>query len=178
MSDYDPGTPHDPPPHRRRRQSDSEHDDAWAAADEDDLADPGADIEDLAAGYQWEDRDPHGRERSPDEPIQYPYDIAGDRTAPAGRRRWRAPIPHSARTRQRHDRDNVYADSPSYHRDRAKRGEFGEFVDSPRRRRESAPGPMQSLGLTIPYWQILIVVILAIFAVLAAVLACAAVLAL
>lgn len=62
--DYDPGTPHEPPPSRRRRRHrdyrrPSEHDDAWAAAD--DMADEyDVDPASLAAGYDWEDRDRYG----------------------------------------------------------------------------------------------------------------------
>ncbi len=56
MSEYDPGTPYDgvPSPKERRRRygwgSDGQ-DDAWGAADEDDLAEDDLEIEDLAAGY-------------------------------------------------------------------------------------------------------------------------------
>lgn len=56
MSESDPGTPYEGVPSTRERQRryggrrDTE-DDAWAAAEEDDLADSGLEIEDLAAGY-------------------------------------------------------------------------------------------------------------------------------
>jgi hypothetical protein len=64
--DYDPGSPYDPPPRRRRRRRrddyrrPSEHDDAWAAAD--DMADEYDDVSPagLAAGYDWEDSDRYG----------------------------------------------------------------------------------------------------------------------
>lgn len=53
--DYDPRF--DPRP-RRARRPENETDDAWSAADEDDLAEPDVEIEDLAAGYEWNDPDP------------------------------------------------------------------------------------------------------------------------
>lgn len=63
--DYDPGTPYDPPPDRRRRRRrdhrrPSEHDDAWAAAD--DMADEYEDVDPagLAAGYDWQDSPDYG----------------------------------------------------------------------------------------------------------------------
>jgi hypothetical protein len=56
MNDYDPGDlPNDDPLERRRRRRrqwvENEVDDAWAAADEDDIPDDRVEIEDLAAGY-------------------------------------------------------------------------------------------------------------------------------
>ncbi len=54
MDDYDPRFQDDP---RRRRRPENEADDAWAAAEEDSLADPDSEIEDLAAGYEWNDPD-------------------------------------------------------------------------------------------------------------------------
>lgn len=50
--DYDPRF--DP---RRPRRPENEADDAWSAAEEDDLAEPDVEIEDLAAGYEWNDPD-------------------------------------------------------------------------------------------------------------------------
>lgn len=43
---------------RRARRFENEADDAWGAADEEDLAAPDLEIEDLAAGYEWNDPDP------------------------------------------------------------------------------------------------------------------------
>lgn len=56
MNDYDPGDlPNEDPLERRRRRrrqwAQNEIDDAWAAADEDDIPDDNVEIEDLAAGY-------------------------------------------------------------------------------------------------------------------------------
>ena len=147
--DYDPGPPYEPPSYRRRRQRKGEHDDAWAAADEDDFYDDGVEIEDLAAGYVWDDKQ---RER--------------------GR----------SNSRSRHDarynRGDVYRRSPSHYRDRMKRGEYGEYradahPDKPKRGPlpyESSPG--QNWGTNIPFWQIVILVTLALLAFLAVALAC------
>ena len=43
---------------RRTRRFENEADDAWGAAEEDDLAEPDLELEDLAAGYEWNDPDP------------------------------------------------------------------------------------------------------------------------
>jgi len=55
MDDYDPRSDQR---QRRARRLENEADDAWSAADEEDLAAPDLDIEDLAAGYEWNDPDP------------------------------------------------------------------------------------------------------------------------
>lgn len=71
MDDFEPGdlgNLYDTPPPRKRRRArwrESELDDAWAAADEDDAYDDAVELEDLAAGYVWEDRDRLGVEPDP-----------------------------------------------------------------------------------------------------------------
>ncbi len=72
MDDFEPGDLGNlydtPPPRKRRRRArwrESELDDAWAAADEDDAYDDALELEDLAAGYVWEDRDRLGVEPDP-----------------------------------------------------------------------------------------------------------------
>jgi len=55
MDDYDPRFDKR---RRRARRFENEADDAWAAANEDDLIEPDLEIEDLAAGYEWNDPDP------------------------------------------------------------------------------------------------------------------------
>ena len=178
---YDPGEPYDPPPYRRRRQRFGAADDGWAAADEDDFYDDDVEIEDLAPGYvdhehdrRWTDDDEsdwtpppygrRGRERGyPDEPRRS-YDRKGHmerRTRYAGR--------------------SPYGDNRTYHRDRASRGEYGTYTDKPKRTsaRTDSPAAYDAfLGLGsrgIPFWQILMVVILAIAALFAMGLACASI---
>jgi hypothetical protein len=166
--DYDPD---DLPPRRarRRRQSFDEYDDAWAAADEEGDFDGDADIGDYAAGYVDEPRDDRAR------PYQYPYDIHDQRTAPAPDRRY--DTLRSDRLR----RDRIYADSPTYHRDRARRGEYGEFYGAPPKPKRDPMrlyAPDAGGRMNIPFWQILFLVILAMAALMATAVACAAILAL
>ena len=139
-SDYDPGSPYDPPP--RRRQLGDEYDDAWAGGDPNDPYDD-------AAGYTWED--PRDGARHDDNP---------DLNIPPARRRYRRRYPPP--------------DSPSYHRDHAHVGEYGEYYEKPKRTLE----PARSTGLNIPYWQILMLVILGLAAFLVTVLACVSILSL
>lgn len=54
MDDYDPRSDQ----RQRRARRENEADDAWSAADEEDRAAPDLNIEDLAAGYEWNDPDP------------------------------------------------------------------------------------------------------------------------
>jgi hypothetical protein len=192
--EYDPGTPHDPPPYRRRRQRRDEIDDGWAAADEDDYYDDGVEIEDLAAGYvdheQREQRRRHTesteRDHIPDPDVDPGSSgwTDDDRWSPSVERvRERGRLGSQAHRRQRYGRDvgydraDVYGRSPTYYLDRMRRGEYGEYRDKPKRGvspYESSPG--QGWGLTIPFWQIMIIVVLALFALLAAALACISVL--
>lgn len=135
MSQYDPGDLYDSPPSRRRRRAyrrESEFDDAWAAADEDDAYDDAVEIEDLAAGYLWEDRDRLGMER----------DTPDDRPVALG------PLPPSAR------------------RLRARRRPPRDARVLPERGPASPPNPL-------PFWAILLLVILGIGAMIAVGLACA-----
>ncbi len=204
--DYDPGTPYDPPPRRRRRpdyKRDSEYDDAWAAADEagDEHGDDA--IEGLAAGYHWED-DPRYGVRARDERTRAGW---RDRTSPDPRNPDRhpnvraphlpadlGPLPSSVRrVRDRRppaarydyapltDRYDPHR-SPTYHRDRARRIEYGEYYDPqrtvpPEATRRSYPASFAQGGVRgLPYWQILAIVLLSVLALLAAALACASVL--
>jgi len=140
MSEYDPGDLYEPPPPRKRRRPylrENELDDAWAAAAEDDAFDDAVEIEDLAAGYVWDDRDRLGVERDS-------ADVPGDLPPGLG------PLPPSTR-RARPRRRSV---SPAR-------------SALPRPDREPAPPPG---GL--PFWGILILVILAIAALIAVGLAC------
>ncbi len=123
-NEYDPGTPYDPSPRRRRRRREwNEQDDAWAAADEDDFYDDGVEIEDLAAGYLWDDE-----KLDPDSPPVPDWHDGENWSPPVERARERSRSRHPRYNRGAQvDRDNVYSRSPTYYRDRMKRGEYGEF---------------------------------------------------
>lgn len=169
--DYNSGLPYDPPPRRRRRLS--EQDDAWAAADQDDLADDGVEIEDLAAGYGWEDRDRYGQEPPDDESGDLPPSMA----TPLPRR---TSLPHRPMAAQRYDRDYALRRGASYHRDQARRGEFGEYYGpvtppAPKPVRKARPDTFTWIPRGLPYWQVLLLVVLSVVALLACVLACASV---
>jgi hypothetical protein len=142
MSEHDPGDLYEPPPPRKRRRRsylrENELDDAWAAAAEDDAFDDAVEIEDLAAGYVWDDRDRLGVERDSAD------DDSGDLPSGLG------PLPPSARRAHPHRRSVSPARSAL-----------------PQRDREPAPPPG---GL--PFWGILMLVILAIAALIAVGLAC------
>jgi hypothetical protein len=146
-NEYDPGAPYDPPPRRRRRQLGDEYDDAWAGGNQNDSFDD-------AAGYTWEDpRDGarHDEDSGPVVPLRRRY--------------------HRYRT--------VHPDqnSPTYYRDRAHAGEYGEYTEKAKRG-WPAPDDSSRTGWQIPFWQILILVILGLAAMLATVLACVAILSL
>ncbi len=166
----DPGDINDPQPRRRGRRFEDEYDDAWAAGDED------ADFDD-PAGSLWENPQPDAREEEAD-----------DKFSPITprRRRFRSrrlssnyyENPATQPDRSLRDRSDTEAyNSPTYYRDRAHRGEYGEYYEKPKREiREPSglPGPLAN----IPYWQILILVILGLMAFLAVMLACVSLLTL
>lgn len=167
--DYDPGTPYEPPPRRRKRdyKREGEYDDAWAAAEEagDFYAD--ADAEDFAAGYHWEDRDRYGVD-------------GGDRTHPAD---WRDTTPLDPRATPLPGHTLRTSPPPTYHRDRARRGEFAEYYGTPvppsRRAKPRIPAAPVTPGIPaggIPYWQVLAIVVMSVLALLAVGFACAAIL--
>ncbi len=143
MSNHDPGDLYEsPPPRRRAYGQDDEYDDVWAAADHDDQDDPGAEIEDLAAGYHWQDRDRPGA-RHPSEEL----DLGPVTLPPPRRGHFRPPTTPGL---------NGYAP----HRD-------------PGPRRASAPTRRapRAWSFRMPFWQILMLVILAVMALFAIVLA-------
>jgi hypothetical protein len=146
-NEYDPGMPYDPPPRRRRPLGD-EYDDAWAGGDDDDIFDDGA-------GYSWEDP-AHGARR---------HDLP-EPEIPLSRRRYRSRRAY----RPPYGR-------PTYHRDHARYGEYGEYYEKPKRDLSSDTG-WYGTGLHIPFWQILILVILGLTAFLVTMLACVSVLTL
>ncbi|RPI99757.1 MAG: hypothetical protein EHM39_05965 [Chloroflexi bacterium] len=167
--EYDPGNLDDPRPRRRGRRFEDEYDDAWAGGEEDaDWDDP--------AGSLWEN------------PRQAARDEADEDVSPITprRRRYRSrrlssnyyDNPATRPDRARRDRyDSEANNSPTYYRDRAHRGEYGEFYEKPKRdlREPSGlPGPLAN----IPFWQILMLVILGLMAFLAVMLACVSLLTL
>lgn len=187
---YDPGEPYEPP-YRRRRQRYGAADDGWAAANEDDLDDDGVEIEDLAPGYVDYEQD--GRRYDDDDGSDWtppPYSRRmRARDYPADRRSRHEREPRSGRkpradARSRYERRSPYGDNRTYHRDRASRGEYGEYhgeypAKSKRElTRTDYPAEYGLLGNMrgIPFWQILLVVVLAVFALFAAALACASIL--
>jgi len=120
MDDFEPGdlgNLYDTPPPRKRRRArwrESELDDAWAAADEDDAYDDAVELEDLAAGYVWEDRDRLGVERDPldDQPDERPAGLGPLPASPRrGRLRRRAVSPTRA-SRPQPDRESVPVPGP------------------------------------------------------------------
>jgi hypothetical protein len=153
MSTYDPGDLYEGRPPRRRREyrRDSGSDDAWAAADQD--QGPGADIGDLAAGYLWEDDERYGVKG---QNVQRPTDLG--------------PLPTPAyQGRARRSQRPRGSASPA-----AWLGDRGAYPGRSRRGLSPAGGPAPH----VPYWQVLLVVILGMLALLVAALACASVLAL
>jgi hypothetical protein len=211
---YDPGEPYEPPPRRRRRRPDykrgGEYDDAWAAADEvgDDYGD--VDAGGLAAGYAWGDDRQYGvyergerfegewRDTYHDRPVPLRGQEQHPNVRPHQPPARLGPLPDSVnrvRDRRPHEPRHMHVSderrSRSYHRDRARRGEYAEYYDP---NTTPPPGARQSMyatshtqpdrrggpstGRGIPYWQILMVVILSVFALLATALACASVLTL
>ncbi len=191
---YDPGEPYEPPSHRRRRQRYDAADDGWAAADEDDLDDDGVEIEDLAPGYVDHEQDGRRYDDDGSDWTPPPYSRRRARDYPADRRSRYDREPRGGRkpraeSRSRYGHRSPYGDNRTYHRDRASRGEYGEYHDERRygeypakRKRESDrtdyPADYGLLGgmQGIPFWQILLVVSLAVFALFAAALACASIL--
>lgn len=87
-----------------------------------------------------------------------------------------AELPRARRRSRRREYSHSY-DSPTYHRDRSRYGEYGEYYEKPKRDRLASPVRQES-GLPIPFWQILILVILGLAAFLVTVLACVSVLTL
>jgi hypothetical protein len=150
MSNHDPGDLYETPPPRRRRDytRPDEYDDVWAAADHDDQDDPGADIEDLAAGYHWEDNDGHGVRRRDEEPAQ---DLGPVTLPPPRRGHFRPPVMPAI---------NGYAPR-----------------DLPSRRVTPSGRPVShARPFRMPFWQILMLVILGVMALFAIVLAVVSVL--
>ena len=166
MNTYDPGEPNDGPPPRRRRpyRRESEVDDAWAAADEDDVYDHDVEIEDLAAGYLWEDRDRYGVEQedettSPRQPDLGPLPPSAQRFYER-RHVSRRKLPHQAV-----DRAQLYANSPSYHK--SQRNTFDRALARLDIDESRMPGVLSHL----PFWGILLLVLLGFVSLLVAILA-------
>lgn len=167
--DYDPGMPYEPPPYRRRKQRYGAEDDAWAAASEDAYYDEDFAPGELAAGYVDHELDERWA-RADDDDGWTPPPYRGRSRRRSWRDQPRAPRP-------RYDHRPLYPDSPTYHRDRARRGEYGMHYDKPKRGAPvSTYSPLRERVAGIPFWQILVVVILGIVALLATMLACVSIL--
>jgi hypothetical protein len=189
MDGYDPGDLNDDSRRRRKRRGqlpENELDDQWAAAN--DEADHHAGLEDLASEYVYEPMSLDGTA----EPVEHDNDsIVEDEVdlgplPPSARRLSQRPIgPRQERVKKRFDRSRAYADSPSYHRDAQNPLErllslfggesllSGPESDSPKLKRGMEDLPVSSSH--IPFWGILVVVILALAAVMVTVLACVSV---
>jgi len=166
---------------RRRRRTEDDIDDAWAAADEDDIPDEGVEIEELAVGYV---EDPEQLEMRRDDDDLETGDL-GPLPPNAERLTRRRTEPRPERIRERYDRTQAYSNSPSFRRskqnlfDRAfslfSGGSLGDVDAGPEARdTDYVPGPLSN----IPFWGILILVVLAVVAVLVVVLACVSISAL
>lgn len=175
MSEHDPGDLYEPPPRRRDYAQEDEYDEAWGAGDQGNIGHPGIDSEDQSAGHPKTDRERYGvgsRAPGPDDASD-----PGPLPPPPPRHRRPNSLPADPRTNPYYDPDQLYADSPSYRR---KRG-----IDSP----DSVLPPVKKKGIPkrknspygsfhMPYWQILILVILGVMALFAVTLAIVSVLVL
>jgi len=159
MDDYDPRS--DPRP-RRARRPENEADDAWSAADEDDLAEPDLEIEDLAAGYEWNNPDlldePPLRRRSDSRPY-----IAAEPVE-----RPRAPLISGS-----YDPARGYPSGGPL----SSEPPFDPFNPPTRPPDAPEPGPPLAPGCLseLPLWGIVVVVILALVALAVVIFACASV---
>jgi len=180
MGDYDPGSPYDDYDQRRRRsrrrRMENEIDDAWAAADQDDLYDDAAEIEDLAAGY-IDDRLRPPADSMNTEQIELrdlgPIKGAARRLQERTRRQ----PSREERIRRRYDPEEAYADSPSYHANKRNildrvldpiSGEINYSSSKPKRGVPNGARPPLSL------WVIVMLVIFGLVALLVVVFACGA----
>jgi hypothetical protein len=165
MNTYDPGEPYDGPPPRRRRpyRRESEFDDAWAAADEDDVYDDHVEIEDLAAGYLWEERDRYGVEQ--DEPASRRQPDLGPLPPSAQRFYERRHVSRRNLPHQTVDRDQLYANSPSYRKSQR------NTIDRALARLDTDDSRLPGVLSHIPFWGILLLVLLGFVALLVAILA-------
>ncbi|HEX3051785.1 MAG TPA: hypothetical protein VHP83_14095 [Aggregatilineaceae bacterium] len=180
MGDYDPGSPFDDYDQRRRRsrrrRTENEIDDAWAAADQDDLYDDAAEIEDLAAGYV-DDRLRPPRDSMNTEQISLrdlgPIKGAARRL----QERTRHQPPRQERIRRHYDPEEAYADSPSYQAnkrnilDRVLDPISGEINYTPSKPKRGVPSNARP---PLPVWGIAMLVILGLVALLVVVFACGA----
>lgn len=186
MRDYDPGGPWDDydrdrgrADRRRRSRGHWDHpDDAWAAAHEDAAPpDDGLEAEDFAAGYVGGD-DPARRDVDDDAWNPFPDTERMRRLREQAEQR----PTRELRIRNRYDRSQIYARSPSYRRsqqglpERAGPMSADDFFRPPDTRPQSALNLSVDVPIVdgIPYWGVLILVILGIVAVLGVALAIAA----
>jgi hypothetical protein len=180
MDDYDPGDLYDEYKRRRRRfEQGSDADDAWAAADEDDIPDESVDIEDLAAGYVDESERPDMAHNTRP-PVRYTDSGLGPLPPSAQRATQRRSTPRESRIQKWYDRSQIYTDSPSYHQSQQNPI---DRVLSPLNGDAHVPGqgrdPYRQPGVLghIPLWGIVILVILGLMALFAVIFTFAFVLA-
>jgi hypothetical protein len=183
MSDYDPGAPYDDSRPRKRGgyRREDEEDDAWAAAEDDDIPDDNVAIDDLA-GYYVPDSNKLDQDDFPMAAAD-PTDDDGLGPLPpsAKRLKQRSTIPRETRIRERYSRSQAYSDSPSFRRSQRNpinwmRSQWsgGDLAEPFRARRD--PNYQPGLLSHIPFWGILILVMLGLVALLVMVLALAALL--
>jgi hypothetical protein len=179
MHDYEGDLLHDErrrQQRRRNRQLDEELDDAWAAANEDDIPDHQVEIEDLASGYV---EDPDKLEMDQRDEGDLPGADLGPLPPSARRLAQRRDIPRETRIRERYNRDNAYANSPSFHRsrqhplDRAFSRLSGDDLIAQAQPHDPHPGRLGHF----PFWGILLLVVLGIIALFVVALVMASILA-
>ncbi|MBN1679460.1 MAG: hypothetical protein JW966_04160 [Anaerolineae bacterium] len=195
MSEYDPGDWYDnnQARRRRRRRHESEYDDAWAAAFEDDIPDDHVEVEDLAAGYTWDeprrydDGDPDSFLDADGDMVEPTMDVSDLGPLPSSYQRL-ANRRHGARSRLpqgRYDRSAAYPNSPSFHEKRKPRLErtidrmaggdpYMPALGKPKNNAAQMPG----MFAHIPFWGIVLLVVLAFAACGATAFACISVLTL
>ncbi len=185
MGDFDPNMLDDREGDRRRKRRrardmhEGEFEDAWAAADSDDIPDHHAQIEDLAAYYVYDDeerRRREGRDEDEEENIPGVPDL-GPLPPSARRLADRKRQPREERLQSRYDLNQVYAGSPSYKR---KRGIVSKVMEGitgsesilPPVKAKRDPNYQPGFLSTLPFWAILILVFMVFTIALISVLVC------
>lgn len=181
--DFDPSSLFDDTDSRRARRRqrnqmwrDNEIDNAWAAADSDDVPDDAVELEDLAAGYVDEDVTKERTANEDDLPLLPDLGPLPESARMVNqRRRTAGPVKLDEQT----TRDAAYARSPTYHKKKRSQNAVDRFLgqmigDSEQTNisRELVRNPGGVLS-RLPFWGILILVILAITSMMAVILACA-----
>jgi len=176
VDDFDPNMLDDRDTDRRRRRrardfQESEFEDAWAAADSDDIPDHHVEIEDLASGYVYDESE---RRYGEEEDIPSVPDLG---PLPQSARRLTGRKPREERLQSRYDLNQVYAGSPSYKRKRGLIGKMfsgmtGEDPMMPHLKAKRDPDYQPGFLSTLPFWAILILVFMGFTMALISVLVC------